>query len=792
MFLITRRILVALAILVGLLIAALAVLPSVLSFDSVRTRLLAAAESALHRKVEARTIRFQIFSGLGARAEGVVVHNEPGWETPALLTAERVSVKLAFWPLLSRRIEIRRIVLEGATATIERDRKGRLNVDGVLSAGRGSETFVSGVSSAGRGSETFIADEERWRPAAIRVSDVVIAGAQLRFVDRKVRPGSVVTTMFDAIQGRVAGISAISPTYVEISGRLLSDTERNVAFKGMVGPPRSEGVHGKMPVDATISAKGLALARLGPYLGPGRHDPGVLTIETTAKGAFSGALRLAGRVAFVPGVGRDARSAIPPIDGQFRGVLNLPRATLSLEPSSLTVASLPLSLQGRIDGLRTRPRLDLSISTRGEVPAERVTALPAVAAALPPGVRLSGRLRVNAHVRGPAGQLAVNGSADASPLTLSDGEGAPLLAAPYATATLESRRDGLRSGRLTIPNGALKKVPFENLSADWSWDTGHGTLRVVPAADVFGGRIAARLESELGKAEPLSRVTVELAGLRGDRIVEAATTTRGKLDGAITGRLSLVSRGLTFDAIQRTAHGEGHLTVSGPDLYTVHMKPEIARKLATIGKYAAGFLTLPNLESMTFDQLDTSLALADGRLATPDLTLLAGQDAAVEAAGALGFDKTLSYRGRFVLQPALVEKLGTAGRYIADARGRVVLPFQVSGTITDPKVAIDTSALMDLGRRLAARLAGDRLGGWWKVLGEAIGSGALPMPGSGGFPMPGSGGFPLPGMGGFRLPGGAAFPRPPSPADLLKQFITRSSSQAPQREDDNSPQATEF
>ena len=783
MFLITRRVLLALAILVGLLIAAIATLPSLLSFDSVHARLLAAAESALHRKVEARTIRFRILSGLGAEAEGVVVHNEPGWETPALLTAERVSVKLAFWPLLSRRIEVRRIVLEGATATIERDPRGRLNVDGVGSAGNGSETSFPDEEPALPAAVRF--DDEPARPAAIRVSDVVIAGARLRFVDRKVAPGRAVTTTFDAIQGRVAGISNISPTYVEVSGRLLADTGRNVVFKGLVGPPGPGGAPGKTPVDATLSAKGLALARLGPYLGPGRRDPGVLTIETTAKGALPGALRLAGQVAFVPRGGGDGRSRVPAVDGRFRGVLDLPRATLSLEPSSLTVAGLPLSLHGRIDRLRAKPRLDLSIATQGEVPADRVTALPAVAAALPPGVRLSGRLRLTARLRGPAGNLAVHGSADASQLHLSrDSEPAPLLAAPYATATLESRGEGLRSGRLTIPAGALKRLPFENLSADWAWDTGQGTLRVAPAADICGGRIAARLESELGKAEPLSRVTVELAGVRGEQLIDAATTTRRAFAGAITGRRSLVSHGLTFDAIQRTAQGEGHLTVSGPDLYTVHLKPEVARTLATIGKYAAKFLTPPSLESTTFEKLATSLAIADGRLATPDLTL-AGDDAAVEAAGALGFDKTLAYRGRVVLQPSLVASLGTAGRYIADARGRIVLPFQVSGTITDPKVAIDTSILMDLGRRLAARLAGDQLGGWWKVLGEAIGSGALPMPGSGKFPMPGGEGF-----RGFRMPGGGAFPMPPSPRDFLRKFMGPRSS--PEGEGEASPQARPF
>ena len=378
-----------------------------------------------------------------------------------------------------------------------------------------------------------------------------------------------------------------------------------------------------MPLDATLSARGLALARLGPYLGPKpQADPGVLTIDTTAKGAFLGALRLAGNVTFVPRGGRDARSRIPAIDGRFRGVLDWPHATLTLEPSSVSVARLPLTIRGRIDGLRAKPRLDLEMATQGEVPAERVTALPAVAAALPPGVRLSGRVRLTALLRGPAGDLAVHGIRDAAPLRLSrDGEEGPLLAAPTATATLESIGRGPALGAPDDSLGPLKRLHFENLRADWSWDTGTGNPRVAPEADVFGGRIAARLESELGKAEPLSRATVELDGVRGDALVEAATTTRNAFAGAITGRLSLGEPRALLGGDPAHREGEGHVTVSGPNLYTVHVKPEVASMLATIGKYAAGFLTPPSLESTTFERLDTSLRLADGQLATPDLTL---------------------------------------------------------------------------------------------------------------------------------------------------------------------------
>ncbi|HEY2797530.1 MAG TPA: AsmA family protein [Thermoanaerobaculia bacterium] len=772
MFHVARRILLALAILVGLLLAVIAALPRLLSFDSVRARLVAAAELALHRKVEARSIRLQIFPALGAGAEGVVVRNGPGWETPKLLEAERVSVKLAFWPLLSRRIEVRRVVLDGATLTIERDPRGTLNLDDLAPA----------TGSGGRGESDPAAEA-----APIRVAEVEVTRGRLRLVDRHVALGETATTTFDAVEGRVAGISRFTPTSVELSGRLLADGDRNVLLKGTFGPLVPGRPIAEMPIDASLSARGLALGRLGRYLGSRPEDPGVLTLDTNVSGPLAGSLKIAGSVKLVPR--RGSRSRVPEIDGRFRGVLDRPHWTLTLERSAVSIAKLPLVVEGRIQGLRGKPRLDLALATREEVPIDRVTALPAVASALPPGLRLSGRVRLAASLRGPADGLAVHGSASAAPLGLSrDGDDGPLLAAPSATATLESKGDGPRAGRLSISSGELRRLHFQNLRADWSWDAAKGSLVVAPSADVYGGRIAARLESEIGKPEPVSRATLELDGVHGDALVEAATTTHSAFAGILTGRLSLVSRGLSWDAIRSTASGQGHIAVTGPNLYTVHIKPEVGRALAAIAKYTAGLLAPPSLQSTTFEKLDTSLRLAEGALATPDLTL-SGRDATVEAAGSLGLDKTLAYRGRVVLQPSLVESFGTAGRYIADARGRVVLPFQVSGTIMDPKVTVDTSVLMDLGRRLAARLAGDRLGGWWKVLGEAIGSGTLPMPGgpmpgggSGGFPMPGGGGFPMPGMGGL-----------PSPGDILQRFLG-DRSKTPERESqrDSSPPATPF
>ena len=125
----SRRLGFVLLGLVGLLLLIAAALPYVVSLDTMRAKVVAAAEATLHRKVEIGAMRLQIFSGLGASVEHVVVHNGKGFESPSLLSADRVSVKVAFWPLLSRRLEVRRLAFDGVVLTVERAPSGALNVE---------------------------------------------------------------------------------------------------------------------------------------------------------------------------------------------------------------------------------------------------------------------------------------------------------------------------------------------------------------------------------------------------------------------------------------------------------------------------------------------------------------------------------------------------------------------------------------------------------------------------------------------------------------------------------------
>ncbi len=692
-----RRLLLVGAISVGFLAALLLALPYVVSLDAMRARILGAAETALHRKVEAGAIRLEIFSGLGARIERFAVRNGAGWESPSLVSADRLSVKVAFWPLLSRRVEIRKVILDGVTVAVERDPKGALNVDDFLpKAPAGGEP--GGKPSA----------------ASMLVSRVQISRGRLLFVDRKVSPGQTITVSLDDLAGEIGSGGPGSAARFDLSARFLADTGRNLSLKGSLGSAPAGRDPGEAPLDASFEARRLALARLGPYLGaPKGADPGVFSADGAIEGALRGPLKLTSNLSLLP---LSPSATIPPIEGKLALTLDWPGGSLVIAKSPLAVAKLPLTVEGRIDGLRASPRAALRLATAGDVPLDGVTGLPGLSGALPAGAKLSGRVRLEAGIQGPSSDLQARASVDAAPIgVLLSGQ--PLFAAPAVRATLASRGKGPISGRVTAPSGRLQKLPFEDLVADWTWDK--GALTLSPTLRAFGGTLGARLETDLARPKSESRVTLEVRSMQAQPLVESLTSARNVLLGTLTAKIALASPGLTWDAVSRAARGEGRLSVANAELRTLDLMPAVARALEAVGQ-VAGFRVPPALESARFSGLDTALRLADGRLATPGLSL-SGRDVAATADGSLGLDRSLSYEGRVTLGPALVKSLGNAGRYLADERGALSLPFRVSGQVAAPKVSIDERVVLDLGRRALAREARERLqGGVGKAVGDAL------------------------------------------------------------------------
>ena len=123
-----RWLALGLVVLVGLPLAGLAVFLATLDLEAYKPRIIAAAEQATGRRLELNGpigLGFSLVPTLELR--DVAFANMAGGSRPHMLTVQQAEIELALLPLLSRRVELRRLVLVKPDILLETDSSGRPN-----------------------------------------------------------------------------------------------------------------------------------------------------------------------------------------------------------------------------------------------------------------------------------------------------------------------------------------------------------------------------------------------------------------------------------------------------------------------------------------------------------------------------------------------------------------------------------------------------------------------------------------------------------------------------------------
>jgi len=94
-------------------------------------------EQALNRKVEIDDISLSIFGGLGVDIEGMHIFNPDGFEEEEFLKFDQLLVRIKFWPLLRKRIEVKKLILQSPLISLEKNREGISNFADLLKGGEG-------------------------------------------------------------------------------------------------------------------------------------------------------------------------------------------------------------------------------------------------------------------------------------------------------------------------------------------------------------------------------------------------------------------------------------------------------------------------------------------------------------------------------------------------------------------------------------------------------------------------------------------------------------------------------
>lgn len=342
-------------------------------------------------------------------------------------------------------------------------------------------------------------------------------------------------------------------------------------------------------------------------------------------------------------------------------------------------------------------------------------------------VRREGQLMRLEHLSAAIGQSSISGSGSAGPagLRLSlawNRLGAADLPEVFGLAGIEAP-DGMAiegdtpltvdvlidragaltaTGRIAAARATFQSLQLASLQAPLRLAANRVTLDPLTFA-AYGGTERGRITANLG-ATPMAWVLdTRFDGVDVRQLVNGTTAVPDSLSG--TGTLSGRLEGVLLEPMLERSTGTMVLAMSNG---AIHNFPLLAAVNSAL-RVAEG-----DTRDLRFESLTATLAIAKGRATTSNLLVQAGELTAT-AAGTLGFDRSLDFRGRVVFSARkaaeLARSVKEAGR-LRNARGEIEVPVIVSGTVTEPRFEVDVAELLrrgaqdELERRLKKGLQG--------------------------------------------------------------------------------------
>ena len=259
----------ALAVLAALALgAALLLLPRVIASDAARARIESAAEAALGRALRYQRLDFGLLPPSLVVVAPVIAGATP--EEPPFAEARRVSLRVALLPLLTRRLLIDGLVVDGATLRLRRTAAG-------LELPRPAER--DGTT----GAEPATGAAGELPPLGVRM--LTLRHTTLILEDAAAQPP--VTWELRELRAKLRGESLEAPLRVEASFELASGGRATA--RGTVT------LAGE--VDLDLALEEIALAPAASYLGDGVRFAGTVSGEVELEGPARSPGRIAARLA---------------------------------------------------------------------------------------------------------------------------------------------------------------------------------------------------------------------------------------------------------------------------------------------------------------------------------------------------------------------------------------------------------------------------------------------------------------------------------------------------------------
>jgi hypothetical protein len=178
--------------------------------------------------------------------------------------------------------------------------------------------------------------------------------------------------------------------------------------------------------------------------------------------------------------------------------------------------------------------------------------------------------------------------------------------------------------------------------------------------------------------------------------INDALAAVANLDGIVYGKasmdVSIEGRGTRFSDLEKYLSGKGAVKATDGRLTTANLGGGAAK--------AASLLSIGGDSGETqFENMDVSFTIADGKVKVTNMRISTGEYS-LKARGDIGLDRSLAMTSRMTLSHNKSDQIAAKHRKLfpKERDGRVQIPLKIGGSVTSPKIRLDSSAMNEAAK----------------------------------------------------------------------------------------------
>jgi AsmA protein len=685
-----------LILVVVLIVAAIVIIPRMFDPNDYKDQLAARIKQQTGREFSlSGPIELSLFPWVGASIGGGVLGNAEGFGPEPFARIGSAQVRIKVMPLLSKTVEVDRILLEGLVLNLARNAMGVTNWDDLV------KSRLPGPKPQSTSGPAPPAPQTEQAPPlpinAVTIGGLEVKDARITWDDqqtqRKYAIEDLDLTTGIIEQGRPipltlgVHVSSSQPALqgqVQLAGNLNHDSRRvrysfpdlkiDVRMEGPALPP--PGIEASLTADVALNGLTQSLEVKALTL----QWPQVLTVEGELQGRDIAALpRFSGRLAAAPfdlkQLSQKLGLKLPPMADSAALTSAAAKLTLDYGPEQLTLEEFNLvldesTLSGTLQVSQfNAPQIRFSADL-DQIDLDRY---------LPPKSE-------SGSESAPADQpSAGSGSTAPAPPAGQEVQLSPADPSTEPELPLELLRSLTLNGELRIGRLKVVRIPMEPLALTVSGAKGRLALDPL-AASLFEGQLTTRAALDVSGPQARIEVSPAIQGLQAGPLL-TALTGKERLSGVTAISAELKAQGLTPAAIKQSLNGQAAFTFADGAVKGINLAQLIRTAQAALSGQAVSGGAMPQTD---FSELKGTLRIVNGLIENQDLSAkspllrIAGQGTADLVS------ETLDYR----LKTTLVGSLeGQGGKELAELKG-IPIPISVTGSFDDPQYSLDLRAVL--------------------------------------------------------------------------------------------------